>query len=218
VDLLARRCEQLMRAAEKEVEQLERIAREFAGLPTDATDGEDLPPIDLPNFHVLQKQRRDAKREKVEKERTILKSKVQELEDQIASVQNRLKALNSMSGDDDETTLEKNKPRRAPSPECATTEIVDDVTEPEKGAPGPNGEYVEFPAFDCSEPPSEPKKAFTHFCNGTRKDVKASMDPSFRKDKVRFDDLLLLFAVVELCTYNFQKFYCVVNNAVEQDK
>jgi hypothetical protein len=55
----------------------------------------------------------------------------------------------------------------------------------ETGAEGPDGEFVPFPEYDGLEPPKDCKKAFTHFCNGTRKDVKKSLDPSLRKDKVR---------------------------------
>jgi hypothetical protein len=52
------------------------------------------------------------------------------------------------------------------------------------GALGPEGEFAPFPDYDGSEEPRENKKAFTHFCNGTRREVKASLDPLHRKDKV----------------------------------
>ena len=53
-----------------------------------------------------------------------------------------------------------------------------------KGAIGPDGVFVEFPPYDGSEPPRDCKKAFTLFCTGTRKEVKKSLDPASRKDRV----------------------------------
>ena len=47
-----------------------------------------------------------------------------------------------------------------------------------------NAELVPFPEYDGSEPPKERKKAFTLFCNATRKEVKSSLDAIQRKDKV----------------------------------
>ena len=54
----------------------------------------------------------------------------------------------------------------------------------EGGAMGPDGEFVPFPEYDGNEPPKDCKKAFTHFCNGTRREVKKSLDPVARKNKV----------------------------------
>lgn len=65
--------------------------------------------------------------------------------------------------------------------------------EEEDGAVGPDGEFVLFPEYDGSEPPKDRKKAFTHFCNGTRKEVKKSLDPAARKNKVRFVAVLSAF-------------------------
>ena len=57
VDLLGKRCEQLMKAAEKEVEHLERQAREHAGLPVEpGEDGKPLPPIQLPEMSIMREQ------------------------------------------------------------------------------------------------------------------------------------------------------------------
>jgi hypothetical protein len=53
------------------------------------------------------------------------------------------------------------------------------------GAPGPDGDVVAFPEYDASEPPRDHKKAFTLFCNATRREVKSTLDPASRKDKVR---------------------------------
>lgn len=55
----------------------------------------------------------------------------------------------------------------------------------EASAMGPDGEFVPFPEYDQLEPPNECKKAFTHFCNGTRKEVKRSLDPMLCKNKVK---------------------------------
>ena len=58
-----------MRAAVKEVEHLERIAREEAGLPVEAEEGKTLPPIDLSPYRDMQRERRRKKKEESEKER-----------------------------------------------------------------------------------------------------------------------------------------------------
>ncbi len=55
---------------------------------------------------------------------------------------------------------------------------------PSTGTEGPDGEFVEFPPYDGSEEPRECKKAFTLFCTGNRKDVKKSLDPASRKNRV----------------------------------
>ncbi len=53
-----------------------------------------------------------------------------------------------------------------------------------KGAIGPDGDFVDFPVYDGKDPPRDCKKAFTLFCVGTRKEVKKSLDPASRKDRV----------------------------------
>lgn len=53
-----------------------------------------------------------------------------------------------------------------------------------KGAVGPDGKFVEFPHYDGTEVPRECKKAFTLFCTAHRRDVKKSLDPISRKDRV----------------------------------
>ena len=52
------------------------------------------------------------------------------------------------------------------------------------GAAGPGGEVVEFPEYDGEEEPHENKKAFTLFCKNKRREVKNSLSPSERKNKV----------------------------------
>jgi len=67
----------------------------------------------------------------------------------------------------------------------ANGETDDNATEHvADGATGPDGTVVAFPQYDGSDEPRECKKAFTLFCNGTRREVKAKLDPSHPKDKV----------------------------------
>jgi len=199
VDLLGRRCEQLMRAAEKEVEALETKARENAGLLSQPVkEGDELPPIQLPKYRVMEEQRRRDKRAQAEIERKQLAEKLEEIEIQMRQAQNRLKSLNeSGSNGSNGTRAQINASEEVlapekenglnvevtPSSEHAEVEAV--VSEREDGAPGFGGEFLEFPAYDGDEPPQEIKKPFTHFCVKTRKEVKASLDPSERKNKVR---------------------------------
>lgn len=188
VDLLGRRCEQLMKAAEKEVEQLEKKARELAGLPTEPEkEGEVLPPIKLPMFRVLQKQRRIDSKTQAEKEKKELEQNVIEIESQIQELQDKLRALNegAYSGATDEQ--DGNNKSVFTSHEQTVADHVDSVPiehNSDEGAIGPNGKFVEFPQYDGIEHPSEWKKPFTHFCYHTRREIKSSMDPTEKKDKV----------------------------------
>ena len=195
-----------MKAAEKEVEQLERIAREAAGLPVEPEkEGDILPPIKIPSFRVLQRQRNLLRKSKADAERMQLQSKVDELESQIRAAKERLKALNEgvaavrvspVQGDIGTEKENHTTPRRR------TESTVDEEVKPAEsshaddndGAIGPDGEYEEFPEYDGSEPPIEWKKPFTQYCIRTKKSVKAQMDPVDRKDKVRIgSDYVLLF-------------------------
>lgn len=63
-------------------------------------------------------------------------------------------------------------------------EGANDNADTSKGAMGPDGDFVEFPPYDGTEEPRECKKAFTLFCTGNRKEVKRSLDPASRKDRV----------------------------------
>jgi hypothetical protein len=191
-----------MRAAEKEVEALERRAREDSGLPTEPeTEGVELPPIELPKFRVMEKQRRLKKKAQAEIDRKQLKEKVDEIEIQMRQLQDRLKSLNDPGNNvfngstripldtpDEIAASEKENESRNASGDVATIaendEIEEVVKERDGGAAGPGGDFVEFAAYDGQEPPHESKKPFTHFCVKTRKDLKASLDQSERKDKV----------------------------------
>ena len=63
------------------------------------------------------------------------------------------------------------------------------------GATGPDGKFVEFPDYDGSEEPRECKKAFTLFCTATRKEVKRSLPPENRKDRVSFIIIIIIIFV-----------------------
>lgn len=204
VDLLGRRCEQLMKAAEKEVEQLERSAREAAGLSVEPEkEGEALPPIVLPQFRVMQQQRRLAQKTKAEQERQELEEKVAEIEAQVRVAQNRLKALSegvlaatvSPLPEDSHASRSKVIPAAAAEGQTIPGDASGhtDAAGSENGDIGPDGEFVEFPPYDGSEPPVEWKKAFTQYCNRTKKDLKASLDPVDRKNKVRSPALAARF-------------------------
>jgi SWI/SNF-related matrix-associated actin-dependent regulator of chromatin subfamily A member 5 len=187
IDMIGRRCEHLMRAALKEVEQLEKKVREDEGLPVDVEDGSELPPVVLPKFKDMQKRIRQEKMEIREKEKKILEKKVEDLEAQITEIQDRLKALSK----DPEASKENRRTSSntpAPSSIRPTEEALD--FDESKAALGPDGEVVEFPEYDGSEPPKEPKKTFALFCNRMRKQVKASLDPEDRKDKERVNGIL----------------------------
>ena len=191
-----------MKAAEKEVEQLERKAREQAGLPVEpGEDGTPLPPIQLPEISIMRNQMRASRRKKVETERLQLEEKASEIEVQMKEVQARLKALNEPGFDLSSPRLEtsesaieapvseKENHRSSTVENSAADESASAVADTaeesnENGAPGPDGDFVEFPAYDGSELPKDAKKAFTHFCLHTRKEVKSSLDPTERKKKV----------------------------------
>ncbi|KAG7359848.1 SNF2-related protein [Nitzschia inconspicua] len=188
IDMIGRRCEHLMRAALKEVEQLEKKVREDSGLPVEAEEDKELPPVLLPKFKEMQKRLRQEKIEKREKEKKVLQAKVDDLEAQMQEIQDRLKALSK----DPEASKENRRLQSntgATTPSVPVPEDAVDIDET-KAALGPNGEVVEFPYYDGSEPPKEPKKTFAWFCNRTRKEVKASLNPEERKDKEKVNEVL----------------------------
>lgn len=206
-----------MRASEKEVEQLERKAREEAGLPVDAAEGEELPPIKLPSFKEMQRMLRSRKQQEKEVKKQELEQNVEGLESQMKAIQERLKLLskdNAMSEELKENKAQEPKEIKArnngPSkkrPRPLEDTIQEDIKAKEipeidesKGANGPDGEFVAFPEYDGKEPPKEPKKAFTKFCVANRKEVKASLDAADRKNKVRITLEIVFFLIFFLCT------------------
>jgi SWI/SNF-related matrix-associated actin-dependent regulator of chromatin subfamily A member 5 len=181
IDMIGRRCEHLMRAALKEVEQLEKKVREDEGLPVEVEDGSEPPPVVLPKFKDMQKRIRQQKTERREKEKIILEKKVEDLEAQITEILDRLKAL---SKDPEASKENRRTSNNAPNSE----EPV--VFDESKAALGPDGEVAEFPEYDGSDPPKEPKKTFALFCNKMRKQVKASLNLEERKEKEKVNGIL----------------------------
>ena len=180
-----------MKAAEKEVEQLEKVAREAAGIICEPDqDAKTLPVIEIPPFRVLQKQRHDAQRTKADKERRELENKIAEIEAQIRDAQSRLKALNDdtiVSNDrttPNEKILSHNKSEPSGSKNSSKRSGKKSVTIISDGAVGPDGDFVAFPIYDGTSPPVEWKKPFTQYCNHTKKDLKESLPPDQRKNKV----------------------------------
>jgi len=197
VDVIGRRCETLMKAALKEVEFLEKKVREDMGLPAEASEGVSVPPITLPKFKDIQKNNRAKKMAEREIEKKSLEEKVETLEQQIEEIQNRLKQL-SKDPDSQKKKLLQNGDsftKEEPSlviPVSPPTAVVEEsiAFDETKGAIGPEGDYVEFPDYDGSETPKEPRKAFAQFCQRTRKSVKNSLEPQDRRNKEKVNGIL----------------------------
>ena len=181
-EAIGRRCEQLMRAAEKEVEAMEKQMVEDA-----EREGKSMPEgeIKLPMFNELQaKKRVDAER-KFAEERKTLEKNLSDIENQILEVERRLNQLDGVQSikpfvqkkADVPKNDENNKKRKI-------SEVESQEEGREGGAIGPEGKFVPFPDYDGTEEPHENKKAFTLFCKNTRKEVKNSLSPSQRKNKV----------------------------------
>ncbi len=183
-----------MKAAEKEVEQLEKAAREVAGIVCEPDqDVKTLPIVEIPPFRVLQKQRHEAQRSKADQERRELENKVAEIEAQIRDAQDRLKALNDdthASNDQapNEKTLSHSRAEPSRTRNSPKRPVKKHDTLNSEGAQGPNGDFVAFPPYDGIAPPVDWKKPFTQYCNHTKKDVKESLPPHERKNKVRAID------------------------------
>lgn len=283
-DAIGRRCEQLMKAAEREIEAMEKKVREESGVAATADENAPLEPVKLPRFKEIRAMKRQEAEKVVAEERKQLENKVDQIESQMESIQKRLKELQQYAKE----SVQKSAPSRKKEkftevPEELLSELanlvamsgnaskdnvsskfverypgqmtkkiicakIDEIARKEKrseegdtkmvwyvlpdylnlldvetirklrkakeerlkkeedrkskssskkkhdddanddkagGAPGPNGDMVAFPEYDASEPPRDHKKAFTLFCNATRREVKASLDPASRKDKVR---------------------------------
>jgi SWI/SNF-related matrix-associated actin-dependent regulator of chromatin subfamily A member 5 len=196
VDVLGRRCEHLMRVAAKEIEDLEKKAREAVGLPVVVDEGLELPSIDLPAYKELMRQERAMRKEKMEKERVQLEQSVEELESNMKEIQDRLKELSRDMPEDQEEKLVRNggitvkKRPRSMEESSSTLEEPLEAGKNQNYALGPDGRHHDFPPYDGSEPPKEPRKAFTHFCINTRKEIKMSLESSERKDKDKMNDIL----------------------------
>jgi len=90
VEAIGRRCEQLMRAAEKEVEAMEKLAIEEA-----EKEGRTLGPgeIKLPMFKESQAKKRAEQQKKIMEERAILEQNVVDIDEQIMQIQKALRDL-----------------------------------------------------------------------------------------------------------------------------
>jgi predicted metal-dependent phosphoesterase TrpH len=176
-----------MRLALKEVEQLERKAREDAGLPVEAEEGTEMPPVVLPKFKEMQKHMRLERMEKRAKEKEVLEKKVDDLEAQIKEIQDRLKTLsNPEAYKENRRMLNNPAPNVVPMEEEEPQPVFDES----KAAIGPSGEVLDFPEYDGSEQPRENKKTFAWFCNKNRKEVKAALNPEEGKNKEKVNAIL----------------------------
>lgn len=97
IDLIGKRCEQLMKAAEKEVEQLEQKVREDAGIVVEEGSTDPLPLVEIPKFKVLRARWRKQEQAEAEKQRIELESKVEEVEQRMREAQDRMKTLNQFT-------------------------------------------------------------------------------------------------------------------------
>jgi SWI/SNF-related matrix-associated actin-dependent regulator of chromatin subfamily A member 5 len=90
-EAIGKRCEQLLRAVEREVEHLERNVREERG--TDGAEEKNLENVKLPMYKtILTKKRYDAERD-YEIQRMDLEKKVEDIESQIEEIQKKLRGL-----------------------------------------------------------------------------------------------------------------------------
>lgn len=190
-----------MRAAEKEVEAMEKQVVEEA-----EKEGRPLPSgeIKLPMFKELQAKKRAEAEKKFLEERAELEKNVSDIDKQILEIQKALRDIDGVQTIDsffrpktDQSEkkhigVDKGKKRKSSGDS-------DDGGEGKvAGAAGPGGEFVEFPEYDGEEEPNENKKAFTLFCKRTRKEVKNSLSPSERKNKVSCSAMFAMHSVA-LC-------------------
>lgn len=183
-----------MRFSEKEVEFMEKQAVEEA-----AKEGRILPPgeIVLPSFKELQAKKRAEAEKKFLEERALLEKNMSDIDNQIFQIQKALRDIDGVQTIDSffvKTDKSENKNCRDEFKKSSLEDAskkrkagdLDDGREGKSaGAVGPDGDFVEFPEYDGEEEPHESKRAFTLFCKRTRKEVKNSLSPSERKDKVR---------------------------------
>lgn len=97
-DAIGRRCEQLMKAAEKEIEHIMKKLQDDAGLGSVGIEEEKKEvdqnvQITLPSYAEMKASQRQLEEEAAESEKKQLESKVDEIEGQIEEIQKRLKFL-----------------------------------------------------------------------------------------------------------------------------
>eukprot|EP00580_Thalassiosira_gravida_P020027 CAMPEP_0201664602 /NCGR_PEP_ID=MMETSP0494-20130426/6012_1 /ASSEMBLY_ACC=CAM_ASM_000839 /TAXON_ID=420259 /ORGANISM="Thalassiosira gravida, Strain GMp14c1" /LENGTH=911 /DNA_ID=CAMNT_0048143393 /DNA_START=1 /DNA_END=2736 /DNA_ORIENTATION=- len=195
-ETIGRRCEQLMKAAEKEVEFMEKQAAEEA-----EEEGRTLPPgeIKLPMFKELQAKKRAEALKSRDKERVALEQNVSDIEKQIQQIQ---RALREEDGVQTLDTFFRSNTEQSESSAKSYGRLDDKIKKRKagdsddegegksNGAPGPDGDFVEFPEYDGEDEPNENKKAFTLFCKNKRKEVKRSLSSSERKNKDHVNGIL----------------------------
>lgn len=177
-----------MRAAEKEVEHMEKQAVEDA-----EKEGRTLPPgeIKLPMFKELQAKKRAEALRARETERAELEKNLSDIEKQIEQIQRALREADGVqtidkffrpNSEQSESTAKNHSDK---ANKRKSSDLDEEGEGKTNGAAGPGGEFVEFPEYDGEEEPNENKKAFTLFCKRTRKEVKKSLSSAERKNKVR---------------------------------
>lgn len=195
VEQIGRRCEQLMKAAEKEVEQLEKRYREDTGLLTEPDQARALAPVQLPKHRFLLRQKIQKERAEAEQHHKELKNKVDDLSAQICSLQGRLKELNEgalvprvTQDEKEEASKSREKVEDHPPSKIKSSEVT--IAKENDNGGIVEGNFVEFPIYDGTEPPVEWKKPFTQFCIRMRKEVKQSLRQEDRKDKAKLKGIL----------------------------
>lgn len=188
-----------MKAAEKEVEQLERKYREDNGRPTEPDQSGVLAPVQLPKYRVLLRQKIKRERAEAERHQKELEKKVDDLSAQISSLQGRLKELHGGASvvsvvpqvsPDKRDEGPKHREKIADHPPSRNGRKENQIAEGNHNGGIVQGIFVEFPKYDGTEPPIEWKKPFTQFCIKMRKEVKQSLPPEDRKDKAVLNGML----------------------------
>lgn len=176
-----------MRAAEKEVEQLEKKYLEDSGLPMEPDESGKLTPIQLPKHRLMIRQKMERDRREAERRQKELEDKVNDLSTQISNLQGRLKLKQLNEG---ASIVPHVSPDKKDEVHRVLEKINDQPEEIASDAPGPGGDLIEFPQYDGAEPPVEWKKPFTQFCIRMRKEVKQSLSQEIRKDKAILNETL----------------------------
>jgi len=148
-------------------------------------DGRSISPGDiiLPSFKELQAKRRVEAERQILDERAVLEKNVSDIDLQIQQIQQALLDLEGAHAVEELYNHAIAEPANSKKRRAVDS---NNAAEEDRGAGfvGPGGEFVEFPEYDGEEEPTENKKAFTLFCKRTRREVKNSLGPSQRKDKV----------------------------------
>lgn len=97
-DVIGKRCEQLMKAAEKEVEQIAKKFQKDAQVSGENIKAEiNTSQVDLPKFKAMKEIQRKQEEDAIEGERKQLEVKVEDIENNMEAIQTRLKFLQKCS-------------------------------------------------------------------------------------------------------------------------